>query len=102
MQAPKITIKKKGIFEGIDETAKMSKIDRETPACKEDDEIARLRAGHAAHQARHDKHTCSRCGMHDDVAFVMYDHRGYYCESCRRDGPPSAPLKADVQTTIGQ
>ena len=80
----------------------MSKIDRPTPTRKDDPEIAQLRAGHAAYKMRHDKHTCSRCGKHDDVAFVMYDYNSvYYCEPCRRDGAPSAPSKADAQTTIG-
>jgi hypothetical protein len=80
----------------------MSKIDRPTPARKEDLEIARLRAGHAAHRLRHDKHTCSRCGKHDDIPFVMHDYNGYYCEPCRRDGAPSEPPKTDAQAHFGE
>jgi hypothetical protein len=55
------------------------------------------RAGRAAHRGRHDKHTCSRCGKHDDIPFVMHDYNGYICEPCRRDGPPT---KADSQTKL--
>ena len=55
------------------------------------------RAGRAAHRGRHDKHTCSRCGKHDDIPFIMHDYNGYICEPCRRDGPPT---KADSQTKL--
>ncbi len=68
---------------------------------KEDPEITRLRAGHAAYRKRYDKHTCSRCGKHDDIPLVMHDHRGYYCETCRRDGP-SEPIKADPQIKLSE
>ena len=76
-----------------------------TPAKpKEDPGLAKFKAGHAAHRARHDKHTCSRCGKHDDIPFVMRDHNGYYCETCRRDGPPEVtekPPKVDAQARLG-
>lgn len=68
---------------------------------KEDPEIARLRAGHTAHRLRQDKHTCSRCGKHDDVAYIMHDFKGYYCEPCRRgDGPQPEPIKPDAQIKL--
>jgi phage/plasmid-associated DNA primase len=73
-----------------------------SPAPKEDNEIARLRAGHAAHRARHDKYTCSRCGKHDDIPFVMRDYNGFYCETCRRDGPPPVPAHVDVQVKLSE
>ena len=64
-----------------------------------DPERVRFKAGLAAHRARQDKHTCSRCGKHDDIPFVMRDYNGFYCETCRREGPPPEPVKADAQST---
>jgi hypothetical protein len=68
---------------------------------KEDPDREKFKVGLAAHQARRDKHTCSRCGKHDDIPYIMHDYNGYYCEPCRRgDGPPSEPIKADPQTIL--
>lgn len=62
----------------------------------------KFKACHAAHRKRRDKHTCSRCGKHDDIPFIMYDYAGYYCETCRREGPPSAPPKVDAQIQLSE
>ena len=67
---------------------------------KEDPEIARIRAGHAVHRMRHDKHTCSRCGKHDDIPLIMHDYNGYYCEPCRRGDTTPEPIKPDPQTSL--
>jgi hypothetical protein len=78
----------------------LGKIDMPTPTRKEDPDRERFKAGLAAHRMRHDKHTCSRCGKHDDIPYAMRDRDGYYCETCRRDGAPSAPAPADPQQTL--
>jgi P4 family phage/plasmid primase-like protien len=65
-------------------------------------EVERIREGHQAYRARRDKHTCSRCGKHDDIAFAMSDHNGYYCETCRRDGPPPTPAPVDAQVKLSE
>ena len=67
-----------------------------------DPSFEKFKAGLAAHRMRHDKHTCSRCGKHDDIPFVMRDHNGYYCETCRRDGPTPEQPKADAQQTLSE
>ena len=67
---------------------------------KEDPEIARLRAGHASYRVKHDKHTCSRCGKHDDIPYIMHDYNGYYCEACRRGDTPQEPSKPDPQRKL--
>jgi hypothetical protein len=67
-----------------------------------DPERVRFKAGHAAHRMRRDKHTCSRCGKHDDIPFIMRDYAGYYCETCRREGPPPAPAPVDAQVKLSE
>jgi hypothetical protein len=79
----------------------LGKVDRPTPARKEDPEITRIRAGHAAHQMRHDRHTCRLCEEHFEIPLTIWYHGGgYMCERCRRDGAPSEPIKADPQTVL--
>ncbi|TFH54371.1 MAG: hypothetical protein E4G89_00080 [Methanothrix sp.] len=94
-QAPPLLVAKSPVFVDEERFGKMGKIERETPARKE-----RFMAGLATHRARQDKHTCSRCGKHDDIPLVMHDHIGYYCEPCRRDGPPSETAKPDSQIKL--
>lgn len=50
----------------------------------------------------HDRHICSQCGNRFDEPLIMRNQSGYYCETCRRDGPPPAPAHVDAQVKLSE
>ncbi|MEI8003677.1 MAG: DUF3987 domain-containing protein, partial [Methanothrix sp.] len=46
------------------------------------------------------KNTCRLCGQHFEIPLSIAYQGGYICEPCRRDGPPSEPVKVDSQTKL--
>jgi hypothetical protein len=76
----------------------MSKIDRPTPAYKEDPERERFKA---KVQTRN-RNTCRSCGNHFEIPLRVQGMGGYICEPCRRDGVPPAPAQVDSQQTLSE
>jgi putative DNA primase/helicase len=46
------------------------------------------------------RNTCRCCGEHFEIPLRVQGMGGYICETCRRDGPFSEPLKADPQIKL--
>jgi hypothetical protein len=93
-----IAVSKNVIFEGIDEPAKMGKIDRPTPACKGDPGLAKFKAGMAKRKC----HLCKRTFPYDLTYYRNGDTKGYICVSCHMDGKPPESIKADAQIKLSE
>ena len=59
-------------------------------------------AGFKKFQAGMKKRHCLMCGEHFSYDLGIQWQDGYICARCHREGPPSAPVKPDSQTTLGK
>jgi hypothetical protein len=87
-------VAKSPIFDDGEQFGKMGKIDRKTPAYKEDPGFANFKVGMA-------KRKCYLCGRTFPYDLTPYYDKGasvHICVSCHMGGKPPEPAKADPQT----
>lgn len=86
------------VSEGEDDNPSpaLGKIDRPTPARKEDPGFTKFKRNMAKRQ-------CCLCGKkfpYDLTPYYNNGVSGYICSSCHMGGAPSVPIKADPQTSL--
>lgn len=89
-----IAVSRKAIFNGMDESVGMSKIDRPTPAHKENPGFEKFKAGMA-------KRHCLVCERNFSYDLGIHYKDGCICQVCQSGRGPEETAKSNPQDTLG-